>query len=58
MASSYAGNLTLRGPVANLIVAEGSKPCGVELSFGKHLRAEPPITLATTAIGTVWLSFA
>ena len=58
MASTYAGNLTLLGSVANLIVAEGAKPYGVELSFGKYLRAGLPITLATTAIGTAWLLFA
>ena len=58
MASTYAGNLTLLGSVANLIVAEGARPLGVELSFGKYLRAGLPITLATTALGTAWLLFA
>ncbi len=55
MASTYAGNLTLLGSVANLIVAEGARPYGVDLSFGKYLRAGLPITLATTALGTLWI---
>jgi Na+/H+ antiporter NhaD/arsenite permease-like protein len=55
MASTYAGNLTLLGSVANLIVAEGARPYGVDLSFGKYLKAGLPITIATTAIGTAWV---
>lgn len=55
MASTYAGNLTLLGSVANLIVAEGARPYGVDLSFGKYLRAGLPITIATTALGTLWI---
>jgi Na+/H+ antiporter NhaD/arsenite permease-like protein len=55
MASTYAGNLTLLGSVANLIVAEGARPHGVSLSFGKYLRAGLPITLVTVAAGTLWI---
>lgn len=55
MASTYAGNLTLLGSVANLIVAESAKRRGVELSFGKYLKAGLPITVLTIAIGTAWL---
>jgi len=55
MASTYAGNLTLLGSVANLIVAEGARPYGVDLSFGKYLRAGLPVTLATVAAGTLWI---
>jgi Na+/H+ antiporter NhaD/arsenite permease-like protein len=50
LSSTYAGNLTLLGSVANLIVAEGAKRGGVELSFGKYLRAGLPISM-TTALG-------
>jgi len=55
MASTYAGNLTLLGSVANLIVAEGARPYGVDLSFGKYLRAGLPITILTVAAGTAWI---
>jgi Na+/H+ antiporter NhaD/arsenite permease-like protein len=57
MSSTFAGNLTLLGSVANLIVAEGAKKSGIELSFDKYLRVGLPLTLATMAIGTVWIAF-
>jgi Na+/H+ antiporter NhaD/arsenite permease-like protein len=55
MASTYAGNLTLLGSVANLIVAEGAKREGISLSFGAYLKAGLPITLVTITFGTAWL---
>jgi Na+/H+ antiporter NhaD/arsenite permease-like protein len=57
MASTLAGNLTLLGSVANLIVAELARREKVELSFGEYLRAGVPITLATLALGTAWLAW-
>jgi Na+/H+ antiporter NhaD/arsenite permease-like protein len=54
VASTFAGNLTLLGSVANVIVAEGGRPVG-GLSFGEHLRVGAPIALATTALGAAWL---
>lgn len=55
MATTFAGNLTLLGSVANLIVAESAAREGVRLGFAEYLRAGVPITLATLACGTVWL---
>jgi Na+/H+ antiporter NhaD/arsenite permease-like protein len=57
MASTYAGNLTLLGSVANLIVAETAKRYGVEVKFGAYLKVGLPTTLITTAIGAAWLAF-
>ncbi|HUZ17120.1 MAG TPA: anion transporter [Spirochaetia bacterium] len=56
MATTLAGNLTLLGSVANLIVAEGAKKRGIRLSFGAYLKAGVPVTLITTLIGAVWLA--
>lgn len=56
MASTLAGNLTLLGSVANLIVAEMARDRGVKLSFGDYLKAGVPITIITVAIGILWLS--
>ncbi len=56
MATTLAGNLTLLGSVANLIVAEIAKGRGVTLSFSEYLKAGVPITLATLALGVIWLS--
>ncbi|MDL1900533.1 hypothetical protein FBR02_07165 [Anaerolineae bacterium CFX9] len=56
MASTLAGNLTLLGSVANLIVAETALRRGVRLSFSEYLKAGVPITILTLLIGVLWLS--
>ncbi|MGO4525152.1 anion transporter [Microvirga sp. 2MCAF35] len=56
MASTLAGNLTLVGSVANLIVAEKARVVGVEIGFGTYLRIGLPVTLMTLAVGAWWLS--
>ena len=56
MATTLAGNLTLLGSVANLIVAESAGRAGVRLSFREYLKSGIPITLVTLAWGIVWLS--
>lgn len=54
MASTFAGNLTLLGSVANIIVAEGGREFG-GIGFWAYLRVGLPIALTTTLLGTVWL---
>ncbi|HTC62649.1 MAG TPA: anion transporter [Candidatus Saccharimonadales bacterium] len=54
MASTLAGNLTITGSVANIIVVERAKP-EVKITFGQYLRAGIPITLITLAFGWLWL---
>jgi Na+/H+ antiporter NhaD/arsenite permease-like protein len=54
MASTFAGNLTIIGSVANIIVAEKGREVG-GLGFWEYLRVGAPLTLATTALGTAWL---
>jgi Na+/H+ antiporter NhaD/arsenite permease-like protein len=56
MASTLAGNLTLLGSVANLIVAETARAQGVKISFREYLRTGIPITLVTILVGVLWLS--
>jgi Na+/H+ antiporter NhaD/arsenite permease-like protein len=53
MASTLAGNLTLVGSIANLIVAEGAKR-SCPLSFREYLKAGVPVTLLTLLAGA-WL---
>ena len=55
MSSTLAGNLTLLGSIANLIVAEGARRTA-PVSFGEYLRAGVPITLLTLAAGIALLS--
>lgn len=54
-ASTLAGNLTLLGSVANLIVAEAARREGYRLGFLEHLRFGLPITLATLLLTYFWL---
>jgi Na+/H+ antiporter NhaD/arsenite permease-like protein len=55
MASTFAGNLTLLGSVANLILAESARDIG-GIGFWDYLKVGVPLALVTTAIGTGWLS--
>ncbi|HXF60625.1 MAG TPA: SLC13 family permease, partial [Caldilineaceae bacterium] len=57
MATTFAGNLTLLGSVANLIVAEIAGRRHVYLNFGEYLRAGVPITLLSLAVGVAWLAW-
>jgi Na+/H+ antiporter NhaD/arsenite permease-like protein len=54
MASTLAGNLTITGSVANIIVVERARP-EVEIGFLEYLRIGLPVTLVTLAIGWLWL---
>lgn len=56
MATTLAGNLTLLGSVANLIVAEIARRQGVKLSFMEYLKAGTPIAVVTLLLGILWLS--
>lgn len=54
-ASTLAGNLTLLGSVANLIVAETAARYRVDLSFWEYLKPGVVITILTLTINTLWL---
>lgn len=56
MSSTLAGNFTLLGSAATLIVAEVAATRGVKLSFTAFLKAGILITILTMAVGIVWLS--
>jgi Na+/H+ antiporter NhaD/arsenite permease-like protein len=58
MSTTLAGNLTLLGSVANLIVAETAARRDVRLSFTEYLKAGVPITILSLALGVAWLTFA
>jgi Na+/H+ antiporter NhaD/arsenite permease-like protein len=57
MSSTLAGNFTLLGSVANLIVAEQGARAGAPISFGAYFRVGAPLTLLTLAAGTAWLAY-
>jgi Na+/H+ antiporter NhaD/arsenite permease-like protein len=56
MASTLAGNLTITGSVANIIVIETARP-EVRISFWDYLRVGVPVTLATLLVGWAWLAW-
>lgn len=53
--STLAGNLTLLGSVANLIVAEAVAKQRLRLGFWEHFRFGFPLTVLTLAIAYYWL---
>lgn len=55
-ALTLAGNLTVTGSVANIIVVESAKP-DVHVGFWDYLRVGLPITVTTLAVGWVWLAW-
>jgi len=55
MASTLAGNLTLVGSVANLIVAQRARRYGVTIGFWPHFRVGAPLTFLTILVGLWWL---
>lgn len=55
LVSTWAGNLTLVGSIANLIVAESSAAYGVRLDLKTYCLVGIPLTLATVSLGTMWI---
>jgi Na+/H+ antiporter NhaD/arsenite permease-like protein len=53
MSSTLAGNLTILGSVANLIVVERARR-EVEITFWEYAKAGIPLTLLTLAVG-IWM---
>jgi Na+/H+ antiporter NhaD/arsenite permease-like protein len=54
MASTLAGNLTILGSVANLIVVQRARRHGIVIGFWSYFQIGAPLTLLTIALG-VWL---
>ena len=56
MASTLAGNFTILGSIANLIVVQKAAARGVDIRFWDYFRVGAPLTLVTLLLGTIWLS--
>jgi Na+/H+ antiporter NhaD/arsenite permease-like protein len=56
MSSTFAGNLTLLGSMANLIVAERAEARGEHIGFGEYLRVGAPVAALTIAWGIATLA--
>ena len=55
MAATLAGNLTVLGSVANLIVVQSAARRGVTIGFWQYFRVGAPLTVVTILIGLWWL---
>jgi Na+/H+ antiporter NhaD/arsenite permease-like protein len=58
MSATLAGNFTLVGSIANLIVAQRAKARGVDLDFRSYFMIGAPLTILTIAAGLFWLGTA
>jgi Na+/H+ antiporter NhaD/arsenite permease-like protein len=56
MSSTLAGNLTILGSIANLIVVEGARRRGVRVGFIEYAAVGLPLTALTIALGVWWLA--
>ncbi|MGD1156829.1 MAG: anion transporter [Terriglobia bacterium] len=56
MASTLAGNLTITGSVANIIVVEGARK-EAAITFSDYFRIGLPVTVLTLTVGWLWLSW-
>ena len=55
MAATLAGNFTLLGSVANLIVVQRARSHGVTIGFWEYFKVGAPLTVVTILIGVLWL---
>ncbi len=55
MASTLAGNFTILGSVANLIVVQRARQAGVTVRFGTYFAAGAPLTVLTILVGIALL---
>jgi Na+/H+ antiporter NhaD/arsenite permease-like protein len=55
MASTLAGNLTVLGSVANLIVVQSARAHGVRIGFWQYCRVGAPLTVLTILAGLALL---
>jgi len=55
MSSTLAGNLTITGSVANIIVVERAAAEGVHVGFDEYFRIGLPVTVSTLLFGSMWL---
>ena len=55
MASTLAGNFTILGSIANLIVVQKAATRGVVISFWDFFRVGAPLTIVTLVIGALWV---
>ena len=57
MASTLAGNFSIPGSVANLIVVQRARAQNVEIGFWEYFKVGAPLAVLTISVGVLWLQF-
>jgi Na+/H+ antiporter NhaD/arsenite permease-like protein len=56
LVSTLAGNLLIVGSIANIIVVDAARKCGITVDWKTHARVGVPVTLLTLGITAGWLA--
>jgi Na+/H+ antiporter NhaD/arsenite permease-like protein len=56
MAATLAGNFTILGSIANLIVVQGAARRDIRIGFWTYFAVGAPVTIITLVMGVLWLS--
>ena len=56
LVSTLAGNLLIVGSIANIIVVDAARKCGITIDWKTHARVGVPVTLLTLGITAGWLA--
>jgi Na+/H+ antiporter NhaD/arsenite permease-like protein len=56
LSSTFAGNLITIGSIANLIVIEQARQCGVTIDFRTHARVGVPVTMWSVLVAVGWVA--
>jgi Na+/H+ antiporter NhaD/arsenite permease-like protein len=56
MAATLAGNFTILGSIANLIVVQGAARRDIGIGFWTYFAVGAPVTIITLVMGVLWLS--
>lgn len=54
--TTLAGNLLIVGSIANIIVVDAARRCGINIDWRAHARIGVPVTLFTLAIAGLWFA--
>lgn len=55
LVSTLAGNLLIVGSIANIIVVDAARQCGIKIDWKQHARVGVPVTLVTLSITAGYL---
>ena len=56
LVSTMAGNLLIVGSIANIIVVDAARKCGIRIDWKTHARVGLPVTVLTLGLTAGWLA--